>query len=70
MKSAGYTYTPQAAETIAAGYSTPIAVMSGWMASTGHCQNIMNGSLKQLGVGYYAGTSGYTFYWTQDFGKP
>ncbi len=69
MSSAGYTYT-QAAENIAAGYSTPAAVVNGWMASTGHCKNIMNAALKHLGVGYYWGTTGYKHYWTQRFGKP
>ncbi len=69
MKSAGYTYT-QAAENIAAGYSTPTAVVNGWMTSSGHCKNIMKSGLKQLGVGYYEGTVGYKRYWTQDFGTP
>lgn len=68
IKSAGYTYT-QAAENIAAGYSTPSAVVTGWMNSSGHCKNIMKSSLKHLGVGYYEGTAGYKKYWTQDFGK-
>jgi len=67
IKNAGYTYT-QAAENIAAGYSTPTAVVNGWMTSTGHCKNIMRASLKHLGVGYYKGTVGYKNYWSQDFG--
>lgn len=67
IKSAGYTYT-QAAENIAAGYSTPSAVVTGWMNSSGHCKNIMKAGLKHLGVGYYEGTVGYKRYWTQDFG--
>ncbi|HVK66937.1 MAG TPA: CAP domain-containing protein [Polyangium sp.] len=69
IKSAGYTYK-SAAENIAAGYATPTAVVNGWMTSTGHCKNIMNASLKQIGVGYYQGTTGYKKYWTQDFGTP
>jgi uncharacterized protein YkwD len=70
MTSAGYTYT-QAAENIAAGYGTAQAVVDGWMASTGHCNNIMNASLTQTGIGYYnAPGSSYTHYWTQDFGRP
>lgn len=70
INNAGYTYTA-AAENIAAGYSTPAQVVNGWMTSTGHCQNIMNANLKQLGTGYYnAPSSTYKHYWTQDFGKP
>ena len=67
MASAGYTYS-YAGENIAAGYSTPSATVTGWMNSTGHCNNIMNGNYKHLGVGYYRSASGYTHYWTQDFG--
>jgi uncharacterized protein YkwD len=67
IKNAGYTYT-SAAENIAAGYSTPSAVVTGWMNSSGHCKNIMKAGLKQIGVGYYEGTTGYKRYWTQDFG--
>jgi uncharacterized protein YkwD len=54
-----------------AGYSTPAAVVDGWMASTGHCNNIMNPNFKHLGVGYsYASGATYRHYWTQDFGRP
>ncbi|MDY7228896.1 CAP domain-containing protein [Hyalangium rubrum] len=68
MNLAGYTYK-YAGENIAAGYSTPSAVVTGWMASTGHCNNIMNVNYKHLGVGYYLRSgSTYSHYWTQDFG--
>lgn len=68
MSSAGYTYR-YAGENVAAGYSTPAAVVSGWMASTGHCNNIMSPNFKHLGVGYYYESgSTYRHYWTQDFG--
>jgi len=41
------------------------------MASTGYCNNIMNGTFKHLGLGYdYRAGSTYSHYWTQDFGKP
>ncbi|NBD08754.1 MULTISPECIES: CAP domain-containing protein [Corallococcus] len=70
MASAGYSYRT-AAENIAAGYGTAQAVVDGWMASTGHCNNIMNGALKQTGIGYFnAPSSTYRAYWTQDFGTP
>ena len=39
------------------------------MASQGHRENILNGSLKDIGVG--AATSGDgTIYWTMNFGSP
>ncbi len=70
ITSAGYTWTG-AGENIAAGQTTPTAVMNSWMTSTGHCNNIMNGTFKHLGVGYYySSTSTYKHYWTQDFAKP
>jgi uncharacterized protein YkwD len=71
MKSAGYSYNA-AAENIAANQTTAAAVMNTWMNSTGHCNNIMNGSYKKLGVGYYYRASGATYkhYWTQNFGAP
>ncbi len=68
MAAAGYQFSI-AAENIAAGQRTPTDVMTGWMNSTGHRENILNCSLKQIGVGY--GTGGnYGVYWTQDFGTP
>lgn len=69
MNLAGYSFL-QAAENIAAGQSTPASVVTTWMNSTGHCNNIMEPGLKHLGVGYfYAPNSTYKHYWTQDFGR-
>lgn len=50
-------------ENIAKGYSTPQAVVDGWMNSSGHRQNILNPSFTQIGVGYVASGN----YWTQMF---
>lgn len=70
MTLAGYDYAT-AAENIAAGQLTPQLVMSGWMASPGHCANIMNPAFTELGVGAYeAAASEYPIYWTQNFGSP
>jgi uncharacterized protein YkwD len=56
-------------ENISAGLSTARAVVDGWMQSTGHCQNIMNGSFHVVGVGYaFNSGSTYRHYWTQNFG--
>lgn len=52
-----------AGENIAKGYSTPRAVVNGWMNSSGHRANILNASYTQIGVGYVAQGN----YWTQMF---
>jgi uncharacterized protein YkwD len=57
------------AENVAAGYTTPAAVMLGWMNSSGHKNNIMNTSVRALGVGYACCSGTYGRYWTQDFGR-
>ncbi|WP_184546244.1 CAP domain-containing protein [Mucilaginibacter sp. FT3.2] len=48
-------------ENIAEGYANEQDVMLGWIKSTGHCQNIMDGDFKEMGVA----TKGK--YWTQVF---
>jgi len=63
-----YTGWSNAGENLAAGYSTPEAVVQGWMSSTGHRANILNPKFKEVGVGYYQGPAKYTYYWGQDFG--
>lgn len=52
-----------AGENIAMGYSTPAAVVNGWMNSPGHRANILNVNFTEIGVGYVA--NGH--YWTQMF---
>lgn len=52
-----------AGENIAKGYSTPQAVVNGWMNSSGHRANILNSSYTHIGVGYVSGGN----YWTQMF---
>ncbi|WP_250289836.1 CAP domain-containing protein, partial [Frankia sp. CiP1_Cm_nod1] len=68
MAEAGYGFSA-AAENIAAGQRTPAEVVRGWMNSAGHRANILNCSLRQIGVGYATGGR-YGTYWTQDFGTP
>ena len=62
IQSFGLSYRT-AGENIAKGYSTPQAVVNGWMNSSGHRANILNASYTQIGVGYVK--SGH--YWTQMF---
>lgn len=65
MRAAGIRYRT-AAENIAYGQRTPEAVMNAWMNSSGHRANILNASVKELGVGAVANSAG-TIYWTQEF---
>lgn len=69
IHAAGYSYST-AAENIAWGYSTPQAVVNGWMNSSAHCNNIMSAKVTQIGIGYYKTASSWQHYWTQDFAKP
>lgn len=55
-----------AGENIAAGQTSPEAVMEAWMNSPGHRENILNPNFTHIGVGYVAGGS-YQHYWTQHF---
>ena len=58
------------AENIAAGYSTPEAVVQGWLDSPGHRANILSPDTWEIGVGYYfVSGSTYGHYWVQDFGR-
>ncbi|HWF35224.1 MAG TPA: CAP domain-containing protein [Solirubrobacteraceae bacterium] len=62
-----------AGENIASGYSTPAAVVSGWMHSQGHCYNMLAPSFSNIGVGvspHPAGGANVPSTWTQDFGLP
>lgn len=52
-----------AGENIAKGYSTPQAVVNGWMNSSGHRANILNAGYTHIGVGYVSSGN----YWTQMF---
>ncbi len=63
----GYTYM-WCGENIAAGSSTPEAVVQQWMDSPGHKANILNQNASQLGVGcIYVPDSIYRYYWVQIF---
>ena len=62
IKNFGISYR-SAGENIAKGYSTPQAVVNGWMNSSGHRANILNANFTHIGVGYVSGGN----YWTQMF---
>ena len=50
-------------ENVGAGQPSASHVMSAWMNSPGHRDNILNGSFKEIGVGL-AYSAGGTPYWT------
>lgn len=50
-------------ENIASGQRTPSEVMQSWMASPGHCENIMKAEYRDIGVGYANGL------WTMMLGR-
>lgn len=59
-------------ENIAAGPMTVNAVMDGWMASDGHCANIMNPAFTQIGQACVLGSASNTYrsYWTMNLARP
>lgn len=71
ITAAGYTWAGLG-ENIAAGQATVNAVVDGWMASEGHCVNLMNPTFVHLGLACAAGTSAtrYSSYWTLDLARP
>lgn len=59
-------------ENIAAGYVTPVVVMTAWLASPGHCANVMSPAYQDVGLGFALPRPGrsaiFSDYWVQDFG--
>ncbi|GAB3690437.1 CAP domain-containing protein [Saccharopolyspora tripterygii] len=63
LRDAGY--PSPGAENIARGHTSADQVVGDWMKSRGHRKNIVDCSLRTIGVGVeYNG-----LYWTQDFGR-
>ncbi|UVJ42210.1 CAP domain-containing protein [Pseudomonas sp. LS1212] len=61
----------QIGENIAAGQGSPSKAMAGWLASPGHCANLMNPMFTQVGAAYAANSrSDSGIYWTMLFGAP
>jgi uncharacterized protein YkwD len=59
----------QIGENIAAGQGSPNKAMAGWLASPGHCANLMNPMFTQVGAGYATeARSDEGVYWTMLFG--
>ncbi len=57
-------------ENIASGPTTPEEVMAGWLASPGHCENIMSPRFKEMGIAWVVDPkSASGVYWAQTFGN-
>ncbi len=71
INATGYAWSA-IAENIAAGQATMNGVVDGWMASDGHCANLMNPNLVDMGLVCVSGAAGnmYSTYWTMDLGRP
>ncbi|BAV76217.1 allergen V5/Tpx-1 related protein [Pseudomonas chlororaphis subsp. aurantiaca] len=61
----------QIGENIAAGQDSVRKVVDGWLASPGHCANLMNPQYRELGASYAVDPkSDAGIYWTAMFGTP
>jgi uncharacterized protein YkwD len=70
INATGYTWST-IGENIAAGYGGVQDTVSGWMASEGHCANLMNPSFTEFGLACARNdASRYRIYWTQNLGRP
>ena len=58
-------------ENVASGVGTATEAVQGWLASPGHCSNIMDVRFTEMGVAYVAAQyRAAGIYWTQLFAKP
>ncbi len=57
-------------ENIALGPESAEEVVAGWLASPGHCANIMEPRFREIGVGLATGRGRGKIYWVQNFGAP
>lgn len=70
VSAAGYEWRA-VGENVAAGQSSVEEVMEGWLASPGHCRNIMKAEFQAMGAARSADDgSTYAPYWTQVFARP
>ena len=66
----GYSHYYALGENIAGRQRSVDEVMRAWMASPGHCENIMKSTYTEVGVAIVINEgSTYQVYWTQDFGS-
>ncbi len=66
----GYTWST-VGENIAAGYGSVQSTVNGWMASEGHCANLMNPRFTEFALACARNDAAqYRIYWTQNLGRP
>lgn len=66
----GYVWR-QVGENIAAGQGSPQRAVASWLASPGHCSNLMNPAYREMGAAYAMNpNSEVTIFWAQVFGTP
>jgi hypothetical protein len=70
-RQAGYNWR-RIGENIASGLPSPEEAVAGWLASPGHCANLMNPGFTEMGAAYAINPASETgaAYWTQVFGTP
>lgn len=57
-------------ENVAAGQETPEDVVQGWIASPGHCANLMSPDFTEMGVAFAINMEAKAIvYWAQEFGR-
>lgn len=67
---AGYQWA-SVGENIAAGVETAQEAVAGWLASPGHCANIMSPKYTEMGVAFATNKKdNYGIYWAQSFARP
>ncbi|HVL54881.1 MAG TPA: CAP domain-containing protein [Burkholderiaceae bacterium] len=67
---AGYRWQ-RIGENIATGQGAPERVVAGWVASPGHCENLMNPQFTQMGAAFAINRDTDTvIFWTQALGTP
>lgn len=70
VERAGYHYRAMG-ENIAGGQTRPEDAVADWIASPGHCANLMNPAFTEMGVAVAVnGKSRMGVYWTLEFGTP
>ena len=59
-------------ENIAAGQTTINQVVDAWIDSDGHCANLMNPNLTEVGLACVSGSAATTYptYWTMELARP
>ncbi|HEY1724447.1 MAG TPA: CAP domain-containing protein [Steroidobacteraceae bacterium] len=70
ISTSGYAYRI-VGENLASGPQTAAEALTGWLASPGHCENIMDPRFSESGIAYAANSRGAPrIFWVQEFAAP